>query len=215
MRLYLQKVVMDVLSLPVLVLNRNFVPVRVASVRRALVLLFSGLAKVLDEAGEFYDFGLWRSLPVRNDDEGVALVVGAIRAPRVLCLSRYERVPKQTLKLSRENLMLRDNHECQYCGRKGLASELNLDHVMPKSRGGAYSWENLVTSCKPCNLRKGRRTPSEANMTLRSKPIRPRWTFAKQLAQGVLATNKSQLAGTKKSVHIARYKEWEPYLQAG
>jgi 5-methylcytosine-specific restriction endonuclease McrA len=95
--------------------------------------------------------------------------------------------------------MLRDQYQCQYCGRRPSARDLNVDHVLPRSRGGADSWENLVISCRACNLRKGRRTPAEASMTLLSVPQRPRWSTATQI----------------RLVMREPIEEWQPFLQTG
>jgi 5-methylcytosine-specific restriction endonuclease McrA len=191
--------VIDVLSLPVLVLNRNFSPIQLTSAKRALVLIYGGVASAIDEAGESYDFGLWRELEVRPEDDALPIVGGQLRIPRVVHLHRYDRTPRLTVRLTRENLMVRDAHECQYCGRKpALRSDLNIDHVMPRSRGGPDSWENLVTSCKSCNLRKAWHTPDEANMRLRRRPIQPKWTAAAHI---LLGSN-------------PKFKEWEPFLKA-
>lgn len=188
----------DVLSTPVLVLNKNFEPVHLTTARRAFVLLYGGAAMALDESGELYDFELWRDLPVRDEDDGVPTSSGAVRVPRVLHLHRYDRTPRLSVRLTRRNLMVRDAHQCQYCGKRPALRDLNIDHVVPRSRGGSDSWENLVTSCKPCNLRKGWKTPEEANMRLARRPFRPKWTMSAQI---LLRTG-------------SRYREWEPFLRA-
>jgi hypothetical protein len=189
--------VTDILGFPVLVLNRNFDPIEVTSVRRALVLMYCGGAQAFDE-GELYDFELWRELTPRDEVEVIPIIGGALRVPRVLHLARYERRPRLGVRLNRRNLMFRDGFECQYCqGRPGLA-HLNMDHVFPRSRGGPTSWENLVTSCRTCNLRKGGRTPDEANMRLARKPVRPRWSVATQITLR----------------HPSPFREWVPFLKA-
>jgi 5-methylcytosine-specific restriction endonuclease McrA len=185
----------DVLSLPVLVVNRCFSPVSVVPVRRAMVLLFTGAAQVLDGA-DFFDFRRWRALPIRADDHALPVVGGALRVPRVLHLLRYDRVPRVPVHLTRRNLLLRDHHQCQYCGARPGPRLLDLDHVVPRSRGGADSWENLVVACRPCNLRKGRSTPEEVGMKLSRRPERPRWTTSAQI---LLSTR-------------LRFSEWQPFL---
>ena len=87
-------------------------------------------------------------------------------------------MPRTPLRLSRRNIFLRDEHTCQYCGSR---KDLTLDHVLPRSRGGTSTWENLVACCRECNLAKGRRTPEEAKMPLRRQPVRPTWTVVVQL----------------------------------
>jgi 5-methylcytosine-specific restriction endonuclease McrA len=189
---------MDVLARPVLVLNRQFQPVQVTTVKRALVLLYCGSAQALDTGGELHEFESWRSLAPRSPDDAITIIGGAIRAPRVVHLKRYERMPRPAIRLTRRNVMFRDGHECQYCGRRPPLRDLNIDHVLPRSRGGGDSWENLVTACRPCNLRKGWKTPEEANMRLARAPFRPKWSMAAQLLLG---------AGE-------RYEEWDAFLEA-
>jgi 5-methylcytosine-specific restriction endonuclease McrA len=188
----------DTLEAPVLVLNRHFQPVQLTTVRRAFILLYGGSAQALDESGETYDFDNWRSLPVRGDDEALPIVGGALRVPRVVHLQRYDRSPRVTVRLTRRNLMFRDGFQCQYCAKRPALRELNIDHVIPRSRGGGDSWENLVTACRPCNLKKGWKLPEEAGMRLARKPFRPKWTMSAQI-----------LLGTQ-----SRFKEWEPFLKA-
>lgn len=188
----------DILSKPVLVLNRVFSPVQLTTVKRAFVLLYGGAAMALDDQGEEYDFDLWRELPVRNEDDALTIVGGELRVPRVIHLHRYDRTPRVTVRLTRRNLMFRDAHQCQYCGKQPPLRELNIDHVLPRSRGGADSWENLVTACRVCNLRKGWRTPEEANMRLARRPFRPKWSMTAQILLG----------------SAIKFREWEPFLKA-
>jgi 5-methylcytosine-specific restriction endonuclease McrA len=188
----------EVLALPVLVLNRHFQPVQVTTAKRAMVLLYGGAAEALDEHGETHDFDGWRALPMRAEDDGLPIVGGELRIPRVIHLKRYERMPRVSIRLTRRNVMFRDAHECQYCGRRPPVRDLNIDHVLPRSRGGGDSWENLVTACRVCNLRKGWKTPEEANMRLARAPFRPKWSMVAQLLLG---------AGE-------RFKEWDAFLQA-
>jgi 5-methylcytosine-specific restriction endonuclease McrA len=189
----------DLLNLPVLLLNRFFSPVSVATARRAFVLLYGGAAHAVDDAGETHDFGAWRDMPVRDADDGLPIVGGQMRVPRVLHLLRYDRAPRITVRLTRRNLMLRDGFQCQYCGKRPSHRDLNVDHVVPRSRGGGDSWENLVVSCRFCNLKKGRRTPAEAGMALLRSPQRPRWTTATQILL----------------VMRQPFEEWQPFLKAG
>lgn len=190
----------DVLSARVLVLNRYLQPVQLTTVRRAFVLLYGGAARAVDEVGEAYDFAAWRALPVRDADDALPIVGGALRVPRVVHLYRYDRTPRPIVRLTRRNVMLRDGHQCQYCAKRPPLRELNIDHVMPRSRGGLDTWENLVTACRVCNLRKGWRTPDEAGMRLLRVPVRPRWTTTAQ----ILLEAREQI-----------FCEWEPFLKAG
>lgn len=190
----------DPLELPVLLVNRYFQPVQIASARRAFVLLFGGAALAVDEHGELFDFPSWRKKLVRPlVDDGLPIVDGVLKVPRVLHLRRYERMRRPVIRLSRKNLMLRDEHQCQYCARRLPTRELNIDHVLPRSRGGSDSWENLVTACRACNLRKGRRTPDEAAMRLLRTPSAPRWSMSAQILLG----------------HPRPFPEWAAFLEAG
>lgn len=181
-------------------LNRVFQPIRITTARRALTLLYSGTAQVLDGEGELHDFACWRRQPVRAEqDDPVLIVGGQLRVPRIVRLRRYARCWRGTIRLTRRNLMLRDDFQCQYCGRFLASRELDIDHVLPRSRAGAASWTNLVTACQSCNRRKGRRTPAEAGMPLLRRPVAPRWSHQVQLLAGA----------------AGRYAEWEPFLQAG
>jgi 5-methylcytosine-specific restriction endonuclease McrA len=195
----LHRAVGDPLHLPVLVVNRFFQPVQITSARRAFLLLYGGSALAIDEVGELHDFFAWRLLPVREGDDGLPVIGGSLRVPRVLHLRRYERTRRPAIRLSRKNVMLRDAHQCQYCGRRPPVRDLNIDHVLPRSRGGADSWENLVTACRVCNLRKGWRTPDEAAMRLIRQPTPPRWTSTMQILMG----------------SPSPFEEWAPFLKAG
>jgi 5-methylcytosine-specific restriction endonuclease McrA len=166
----------------VLLVNRHYVPVTVATARRSLVLLYAGAASALDENGDTHDFLSWRRLPVREHDDALAVVGGRLRIPRVLHLERYDRAPRFGVRLTRRNLLLRDSYQCQYCGKEPGVRELNVDHVVPRSRGGRDSWDNLVIACRPCNLRKGKNTPDEAGMQLRTEPTKPGWNAAAHIA---------------------------------
>ncbi len=138
---------------PVLVLNATFEPINVTAVRRAMVLLLKGVA----QAEEL------------NHAE-VHSATKALRVPSVIRLLAYRHIPQQTRALSRKNILLRDHNTCQFCGHGFPASELTLDHVVPRSRGGHSSWENLVACCYQCNNNKGDRTPEEAGLQLVRRP---------------------------------------------
>ena len=184
----------DVLDALVLVLNRGYQPVRITSARHAFSLLYGDRAQALDGTYEPYDFEHWAA---RDPDEGelvVPTVRGALEVPRLLLLRGYDRVPRTPLRLSRRNVFVRDGHACVYCGHTG---DLTIDHVMPRSRGGGSTWENLVSCCRPCNLSKGHRTPEEADMAMQRRPVRPTWTVV------------VQLTGVDRPL-----PDWEPFLRA-
>lgn len=173
----------DPLSASVLVLNRFYMAVHVINVRRAFALLFRDLAEVVHlEQGQFanYNFESWREISELKaqfkepHDDWVRAVNFEIQVPRVIRLLGYDRLPKQTVRFNRRNIFARDGNRCQYCGKRFPTSELSLDHVIPRSRGGETSWENIVCSCVQCNVKKGGRTPQEAHMQLVRQPVRPK-----------------------------------------
>jgi len=123
---------------PVLVLNASYEPINICGARRALVLVLKGVAKT-------------------EEEQGAILHAARVRMPMpsVIRLLEYRRIPHQTRALSRKNILLRDRNTCQYCGVTLHSSDLTLDHVHPRSRGGLSTWENLVAACHNCNRRKG------------------------------------------------------------
>jgi 5-methylcytosine-specific restriction endonuclease McrA len=171
------------LSQSVLVLNRSFVAVHITNVRRAITLLFRQLAEVVHiEEGQYaaHTLDSWRELSAlrsayRGADEDWVRAVGYdLQAPRVIRLVSCDRGPRQGLRFNRRNVFARDGNQCQYCGHHFPTSELSLDHVVPRSRGGITSWENIVCACVACNVRKGGRTPPEARMNLVRHPVKPK-----------------------------------------
>ncbi|MGE0787047.1 MAG: HNH endonuclease [Sandaracinaceae bacterium] len=182
---------------PVLVLNRSYQPVRITDAKQGFSMLFDGRARALDAAYEPHDYAEWAARRPSDDDEAIGTPRGRVCVPRVILLHAYNRVPRAPLRLSRRHVYMRDNYTCQYCAVRPGLKELNLDHVVPRSRGGRSTWENLVTSCRPCNLRKGRWTLDELGMRLLKHPVRPSWSMALTLA-----------------AQRRRFREWEPFLNA-
>lgn len=139
----------------VLVLNQNFEPLNICNVHRALVLVIMGKAEILELNG----------LVIHTIDR-------EYRAPSVIRLSALVKRPRPQVKLTRREVFIRDNYTCQYCGVR--TRDLTIDHVVPKSRNGGHTWENLVSACKSCNHRKGGKTLAEARMRLLREPFKPR-----------------------------------------
>ena len=158
----------------VLVLNASFLPINITSWRRAMSLIYKGKAIGVVYNGK--------------------VINGRFRLPEVIRLTHYVFVPFSDVVFSRKNIFLRDNHTCQYCGARHPV-ELTMDHIVPKSEGGAFVWENLVCACRACNSRKRNRTLAESGMKLRRQPKRPDRDFWLK----------------KKSVSCP--PEWEPYLK--
>ena len=139
---------------PVLVLNASYEPINICGARRALVLVLKGVARTEEEQGAVLHAARMQ-----------------VAMPSVIRLLEYRRIPHQTRALSRKNILLRDRNTCQYCGIILTAGELTLDHVIPRSRGGLSTWENLVACCHDCNRRKGNALLSElTDMKLTREP---------------------------------------------
>ena len=137
----------------VLVLNSNYEPLNVCNMRRAVALMLLGKVEVLQQ----------REHPLET-------IRGALSAPSVLKMRYQVRRPMPQLRLSRHSVLARDNYTCQYCGSR---KDLTIDHVVPRWAGGPHTWDNLVACCRRCNLKKGDKTPAQAQMKLARKPKRP------------------------------------------
>lgn len=163
------------LQASVLVLNRSFFPVHVTNVKRAFCLLYRGAAKAVNEQYQTFDFESWSelSLALHKQEEMVGLVDRLILVPRVILLTAYDRFPKREVRFSRLNILIRDSYTCQYCGEQLKKNQLNLDHVIPRSRGGRTTWDNVVASCHDCNRRKGGEMLEKSGVKLIRKPYRP------------------------------------------
>lgn len=144
----------------VLLLNASDEPLRVCTWRRALMLVLKGKADEISSIDSFVE--------MQESD-----------VPHIIKMRYYVAVPKTELPFSKQNIFVRDDYTCQYCGKKH--TRLTLDHVFPKSRGGDYSWENIVAACPECNQKKADRTPEEARMPLLRKPCRPSDAFEFEL----------------------------------
>ncbi len=158
-----------------LVLNASYEPLCVVATRRALVLVLDDKAELVSDTGRAFHSAR-----------------ATFPEPSVVRLVTYVRVPFRTrVALNRRAIFLRDGHRCQYCG----AAAENIDHVVPRSRGGEHVWENVVAACRPCNTAKRDRLLSETSMTLRRRPTAPRALTWISVAVGAVPTH------------------WEPYLQ--
>ncbi|ADB18649.1 HNH endonuclease [Pirellula staleyi DSM 6068] len=165
-----------ILDRPTLVLNRNWQPIHVSTVQRALILVWNEAAQVVDPRDyELYDWVDWAKIPPGEGELYLQSVRSQMRVPEVIALRTFDKLPERNVSFSRRNLFKRDHYTCQYCGCQPGMHELTIDHVLPRSRGGASSWENCVLACVECNKRKADKLPDEARMKIRQKPIRPRW----------------------------------------
>ncbi len=192
----------DVLNkMTVLVLNRNWQAIHVKTPAQAFCMMATDVATALDIAGDGgmqpVKWGDWLNLPIREEDNSVRTVHGAVRVPTVIVLANYARVPKRRPKFSAKNIWQRDGAICQYTGRKLAPHEGNIDHVVPRSRGGRTAWENCVLAHKEINSRKADKLPEEAGLRLRRQPVAPR-----ELPATVLIRN------------AHRVRDWEHFLGA-
>lgn len=172
------------MSADVLVLNRSFYAIHITNWQRAFSLLYLGHARVVDEEYRTYDFSDWKEMSklIQNNPSGYVHTPNfTIAIPEVISLKIYDKLPTSEIKFTRRNIYEHYNYTCCYCGRKFPTSDLNLEHVIPKCRGGQSSWDNIVTSCIPCNLKKGDKLPAEAGMKLLKMPSKPKWKGAQSL----------------------------------
>jgi len=188
-----------------LVLNRVWQPVNIVGARRAVSLLFQDNAQVIHPHAGNYEIlnrEEWVQLsldhPPEEKEPRMRSVRLSLRLPQILLLREFDRVPIQNSKLNRKSIFERDGYRCQYCGDVFNESKLNLDHVIPRDRGGRTSWENLVTSCIHCNSRKANRLPHQVGLTLRNEPKKPKHRpFVSKLHQGISC------------------EAWKPFLGSG
>lgn len=141
-----------------LILSKSYEPIKVVHWHKAICLLMTNKIEVVEEYDSF-----------------VRSVNSSLRIPSVARLLSQFRRNRNKIKFSRANIFARDRYKCQYCGKKGLVSELTHDHVVPRAHGGKTEWTNIVTACYSCNYKKKDRTPDKAGMKLRSVPIHPNW----------------------------------------
>jgi 5-methylcytosine-specific restriction endonuclease McrA len=160
----------------VLVLNCSYEPLTICNVQKAVLLLFGG-----------------KAVPVAHHPEGVISTVSrSFPLPSIVRLTFFVRIPYKQIILTRKNILLRDNFQCQYCGKTDLP--LTIDHIIPRSRGGEHTWENLITACPRCNSKKGNKTPREAGMHPLKQAVRPNNLMFMQQQKTTISD------------------EWKPYL---
>src|SRR5215475_9652605 len=162
----------------VLVLNRNWQAINVRTPQEAFCMMATNVATGLDIEGEDHirpvTWDEWITLPIRPQDNAVQTVRGSIRVPAVIVAVNFAKVPKKRPKLCAKAIRERDRNRCQYTGQLLKPDEGSLDHVLPRSRGGKDTWENLVWSSKDVNARKANRLPHEAGLKLLKTPRAPR-----------------------------------------
>lgn len=183
----------------VLVLNRNWQAINIKTPAEVFCQMATDVATALDIQGSDWmvptKWEDWKELPIRDEDFSIGTPHGEIRVPTVVVLSRFSKVPMKRPKFNARNLWVRDGGRCQYTGRELKPGEGNIDHVVPRSRGGATSWDNCVLAARDVNSRKANRTPEEAGMKLLATPREPR---------------EVPVTALLKNVHDI--PDWEPFL---
>jgi 5-methylcytosine-specific restriction endonuclease McrA len=169
---------MNLTSASVLILNRCWQAIHVKSAAEALSMMYVGNATGLDITGYDnmipYKWENWVSLPFDEKSDYISTVRGQIKVPKVIVLCEYDKVPRRRPKFSSKAIWNRDEGICQYTGRKLTPNEANIDHILPRSKGGRTTWTNCVLSHKEVNHKKGNKTPEEAGLRLIRQPYEPR-----------------------------------------
>lgn len=168
---------MLLLRLPVLILNVNYEPLHVCNTKRAMALVFSGKAET-----------------ILNGRGVIRSTSSEFEVPSVIRLSYMIKRPRPRVSLSKNEVLRRDDFTCQYCGRK--TKHLTIDHVVPRRLGGPHTWQNLVAACPACNRRKGGKSPTEANMSLRRQPFEPTATALYRFGR-----------------HLQQNQEWRQFIE--
>jgi len=169
---------MSHLHRPTLVLNKSWLPFNIESAKEAITKLVARDAHVIDSNYIKYEWDEWVEMSM-NDDKGPFIYSSRIRVkvPDVILLSKYNKIPKINVRLTRRNLFIRDKSTCQYSGKRLSMDEATIDHVMPRSKGGKSTWDNLVICDLDVNIKKGDRTPQEAGLFLKKTPKKPKWNL--------------------------------------
>jgi len=185
----------------VLVLNKNWQAINISTPADALSMMYANTATGLDIRGKDDMVPLtwkeWINLSCSDQDSFVKTIQGKVKIPKIIILCRYDKVPKKRPKITRRGIWIRDQGICQYTGKKINPNEGNIDHVIPKSRGGATDWTNCVLAHKKVNAKKADRTPEEAGLKLIRQPSVP-----KELPVSFYLTNKYNI------------QEWELFLNS-
>jgi len=166
----------QLLQRSVLVLNKHWLAIHVCSARRSFSLLYQDLARVVTEEYEIHDFESWKDISRGAEGRFIHTPNYKLLIPEVILLRRYGKYPKRCIKFNRRNIYQRDHFTCQYCGRRLPREDLTIDHIIPRSRGGKSTWENVVLACSSCNALKGNHSLSRCKMTLIREPREPHWS---------------------------------------
>jgi 5-methylcytosine-specific restriction endonuclease McrA len=176
----------------VLAINKHYIPIRTTSAYSAIGKMYCGLADALFFEGSNYralSFDEWLDKSMYDvwpaDQKFIQAVRQPIAIPRVIIYTKYDKIPKPTLKLTRKAIYERDNYTCYICGKEFGESKLTLDHIIPMSRGGKNSWENLITCCQKCNWEKGDKLLSELKIKPHFVAYKPSTSNIQRLKAGL------------------------------
>lgn len=161
----------------VLVLNKSWMAINTSTVRHAVSLMFAGQARgilISDNKIQALNWEEWTNITVSEEEEAIKTITQKIKLPSIVVMNFCDKIPKQIIKFTQNNLWERDNFTCQYTGKKVTRQTGNIDHIIPKSLGGKTCWENCVIACKDINAQKSDKTPEQAGLKLIKKPTRPR-----------------------------------------
>jgi len=165
------------LNRPVLVLNKSWAPIFIETIRQALPKIFNDSAMIIDHHDfNTYNWEQWYGMESNNGDAIIRTTRKDVRVPEIIVLHTYNKIPVFDVKLTRKNLLVRDRFRCAYTGEALRSKDATIDHIVPRCRGGANSWDNVVIASSEVNRRKGNRTPEEAGMQLQQHPFKPRWS---------------------------------------
>lgn len=161
----------------VLVLTTSWVPVHIVVWDKAINLLLQDKAHALDKTYFAYSFDDWKNYSCSTIEDycwihGVSITLAL---PEIIVLTKFDHLPQNDVKYSRQNVFARDNHQCAYCGKHFAIKNLTVDHIIPRSKGGLTTWDNVVTCCISCNQTKANKTLAEAHMALKVRPHKPKW----------------------------------------
>ena len=158
----------------VLILNNGWTAIRVKNVKAAIRLTARERARIVDTTNyEVYTWNEWIALEVKDGEKYIQGATMQVKIPEVIVLTKYSKVPDHNVRLTKKNLFIRDCYKCQYSGQELSPKEANIDHIIPRAKGGKTTWTNLVVSSKEINRKKGNRTPEEAGLKLLKKPKKP------------------------------------------
>lgn len=170
---------------PVLILNKNWAPVQITSIKEAICLVAKGSARIIEpKTFEVYDLLSWADASKAKAVFGDALIRSprlVLLPPEVVVLSNYDGMAERSVVFSRKNIFKRDRYTCQYCGAQPGPESLTIDHIKPRSKGGTSTWDNCILACLECNKKKADRSLAETGLKLRKIPKKPSWKSLVQI----------------------------------